>query len=199
MWPFHAHETPKGYGKIDYTTFGILAIISGYFVVLSSWFRLNTWIFPFLSRWIWARSPSYLYSHVKAASSNLFNTSCIPFVGCANIGLRGTPNNSNNKYSIIWRPLRLIWKGITWGNHRYCPEQNQTKHKLHVTWHQQNGIRIEKMKNEQKKYLKEFNFWVDIFLSFQYELTDILLLYGFGYRIHKLGCKQKQCTIFVQL
>lgn len=38
-----------------------------------------------------ARSPSYLYSQVNAASSNLFITSPTPLVGWANMGLSGTP------------------------------------------------------------------------------------------------------------
>lgn len=38
-----------------------------------------------------ARSPSYLYSQVNAASSNFFITSPTPFVGWANMGLSGMP------------------------------------------------------------------------------------------------------------
>lgn len=38
-----------------------------------------------------ARSPSYLYSQVNAASSNFFITSPTPLVGWASMGLSGTP------------------------------------------------------------------------------------------------------------
>lgn len=42
-----------------------------------------------------ARSPSYLYSQVNAASSNFFITSPTPLVGWANMGLSGTPGRTN--------------------------------------------------------------------------------------------------------
>jgi len=43
-----------------------------------------------------ARSPSYLYSQVKALFSNLDRTSLMPFVGWANIGFNGTPRRQNH-------------------------------------------------------------------------------------------------------
>lgn len=45
----------------------------------------------------WARSPSYLYSQVKAASSNFFITSPTPLVGWASMGLSGTPANNKQQ------------------------------------------------------------------------------------------------------
>lgn len=39
----------------------------------------------------WARSPSYLYSQVNAASSKRFSSSPTPRAGWASMGFRGTP------------------------------------------------------------------------------------------------------------
>lgn len=87
---------------------------SGYFLLMSSELRLNTAMVPFASlcTWrcggrqsaaahpsggmhalgrTWARSPSYLYSHVNFLPSNLSSTSPIAFVGFASMGFKGTP------------------------------------------------------------------------------------------------------------
>ena len=85
--------------KEDMLTFGILAVMSGYLLVLFSWLRLYTRTSPFSHTWIWARSPSYLYSQVNAAPSNLCSTSCVPLVGWANMGLRGMPAGGTRAHS----------------------------------------------------------------------------------------------------
>lgn len=52
---------------------------------------IGTYVPTFTHSLTCARSPSYLYSQVNAASSNFFMTSPTPLVGWANMGLSGTP------------------------------------------------------------------------------------------------------------
>ena len=53
-------------------------MISGYFVVLSSWFLEKILISPFSNKWICARSPSYFHSQVNLAFSKRVRTSWTP-------------------------------------------------------------------------------------------------------------------------
>ena len=55
-------------------------MISGYFVVLSSWFREKILISPFSNKWICARSPSYFHSQVNLAFSKRVRTSWTPLI-----------------------------------------------------------------------------------------------------------------------
>ena len=61
---------------------------------MSSELRLNTAMEPSSSLCTWARSPSYLYSHVNFLPSNLSSTSPMALVGFASMGLSGTPGVS---------------------------------------------------------------------------------------------------------
>lgn len=96
------------------TQSGSLARMSGYFLLRSSELREKIFEIPFsvtpaagmvlvtstkvsvflaswLTKWICALSPSYLYSHVNALPSNRSSTSVIDFVGRASMGFNGTP------------------------------------------------------------------------------------------------------------
>mmetsp|Transcript_9504 Transcript_9504/g.39844 ORF Transcript_9504/g.39844 Transcript_9504/m.39844 type:complete len:269 (-) Transcript_9504:457-1263(-) len=66
-------------------------ITSGNLGVLSSWLREKIFTLPSGKRWICARSPSYLYSHVNCTSWNRWSTSRTPLVGFASMGFTGTP------------------------------------------------------------------------------------------------------------
>mmetsp|Transcript_25442 Transcript_25442/g.55246 ORF Transcript_25442/g.55246 Transcript_25442/m.55246 type:complete len:206 (-) Transcript_25442:1684-2301(-) len=65
--------------------------MSGYLPVLFSAFLLKIMTDPSSSTCIWARSPSYLYSHVNSMSWNFSSTSPTALVALANMGLTGTP------------------------------------------------------------------------------------------------------------
>ena len=60
-------------------------------MVLSSELRLKILSAPSSVRWIWPRSPSYLYSHVNVWSAKRSSTSLMPLVGCASMGFTGMP------------------------------------------------------------------------------------------------------------
>jgi hypothetical protein len=85
--------------------------ISGYFLLRSSELREKILVIPLVedvvadmevagyeieesgdTKWICARSPSYLYSQVKRLFSKRSRTSEMDLVGLANIGFKGTPS-----------------------------------------------------------------------------------------------------------
>ena len=74
-------------------------MISGYFVVLSSWFLEKILISPFSNKWICARSPSYFHSQVNLAFSKRVRTSWTPLL--------------QENFSI---KTRIKWKSYGWTN-----------------------------------------------------------------------------------
>ena len=74
---------------------GMASARSGYLPDVSSEFRENTLTpLPPGMQCTCARSPSYLYSHVKRALSNRSSTSATPLVGLASMGATGMPGVS---------------------------------------------------------------------------------------------------------